>query len=72
MKSDFPITLGIFLSDEFGKNVSINKTYNDTDQWFELMDQFIATLNAYGYIIKDRHIYINKNGIVEDKNRFDV
>jgi len=71
MKHEHPLTLSINIFDEDGNSISTQKTFSDETQWFPLMDQFLATLSAYGYVIKDLKIYIDQFGLVVDDMRVD-
>lgn len=71
MKHEHSLTLSINIYDEEGNSVSTQKTFSDETQWFPLMDQFLATLTAYGYVIKDRQIRVDNFGMVVDDMRVD-
>lgn len=68
MKYENPLTVNINLNDETGVSVNVSRTYEDDVQWTALMNQFIDTLRAYGYILPPRTVIeLDEDGLVTRK-----
>lgn len=46
------------------KNVSVSQSYPVDTTWPDIMSQCIRSLNSYGFVIKDRNIYVDSDGYV--------
>jgi hypothetical protein len=60
------MTVGFYIDDTSGTNISLNKSYPDGTTWVELLNQTLDALRGYGYIIKNRTLVIDSEGQIQE------